>query len=407
MSHKKATVLLAGLAMGLGGTAIAQTSSLDEARSFAAETRTDASRATLNQGAATGPEIFGRLQFQYNVTIIDTPVPAAGEDFANGFQARRTRLGAKGEVGEFSYKIQGNFDLSGGTFVLLDAHVSMPVPGMEDEATLTFGQFKLPFLAESSMSSGKLQAVDRSFVDSFFSQGRSQGVMFTYAGNEADDYRVQAAFSDGFGTANTGFAGTGEADFSIGGRFDYKVSGAWSDFDDATSTQGQEQALRFGGAVFYQGGGDTYALGTGATTMLDLLSVTADVQWEQNGVSVFGAVILQDADFGTGGGDRTDLGFIASAGYRFDENNEVFGRFDYLLSDGMMGTASTEDFASLTVGYNHYVYGDHSAKFTADVFFIFETVGMTDFAGGLPAQALLPDGGDPQAGIRTQFTLAF
>ena len=406
MSHKKATVLLAGLAMGLGGTAIAQTSSLDEARSFAAETRSDASRATLNQGAAGDPEIFGRLQFQYNVTIIDSPVPASGEDFANGFQARRTRLGAKGDVGEFSYKIQGNFDLSGGTFVLLDAYVETPVPGMEDEATLTFGQFKLPFLAESSISSGKLQAVDRSFVDSFFSQGRSQGIMFTYAGNEADDYRVQAAFSDGFGTANTGFASAAEADFSIGARFDYKVDGAWSDFEDFTATQGQEQSLRFGGAVFYQMGDGTYALGSGATMMLDLLSVTADVQWESNGVSVFGAVILQDADTGTGGADRTDLGFIAQAGYRFDEENEVFGRFDYLLSDGMTGAADTDDFASLTVGYNRYING-HAAKFTADVFFIFETVGMTDFPGGLPAQALLPDSGDPQAGVRTQFTLAF
>lgn len=400
MSHKKATVLLAGLAMGLGGTAIAQTSSLDEARSFAAETRTDASRATLGQGATTGPEIFGRLQFGYNVTLIDDGGPGA-EDYANGFQASRTRLGAKGEVGEFSYKIQGNFSIDGGSFTLLDAHVSMPVPGMEDEAKLTFGQFKLPYLYEQSVSSGKQLAVDRSFINSFFSQGRSQGVMFTYAGNEDDDYRIQAAFSDGFNSANTQFDNPMEADFSIGGRFDYKFEGAWSDLDDFTATQGQEQALRAGGAIFYQMGDGTYAMG-GATNELDLLGITADVQWEQDGVSVFGAFTFQDADFGMAG-DSSDIGFIAQAGYRFDENNEVFGRFDYLLAD----TSGVEDFASLTFGYNHYVYGDQSAKFTADVFFIFETVADTYFTGGQASRGLLPDNGDPQAGVRGQFILSF
>src|SRR5690606_7815742 len=121
------------------------------------------------------------------------------------------------------------------------------VPGMKDEAELKFGQFKSPFLYEELVSSGSQPLVDRSFTHSYFSQGRSQGISFIYAGNEEDDYRVEANFSDGFNSANTGFASPMEADFAIGGRFDYKVSGAWSDFKDFTSTQGQEQALRFGG----------------------------------------------------------------------------------------------------------------------------------------------------------------
>lgn len=399
MSHMKATVLLAGLAMGLGGTAIAQTSSLDEARSFAAETRADASRATLNQGAATGPTIFGRLQFQYNVTIIDDP-GAGGEDFANGFQNRRARLGAKGEVQGIRYYIQGGFGNNDGVFDLLDFYLDIPVPGMEDEAKLTVGQFKLPFLYEELVSAGSQLAVDRSFTNDFFAQGRSQGVMLTYAGNDDDQYRAQVAFSDGFNTANTRFDSMTEADFSIGGRFDYKVSGAWSDFKDFTSKQGQEQALRFGGAIFYQSGDGTYAAG-GATNELDLLSITADGQWESNGINVYGAFIFQDADFA--GGDSSDLGFIVQGGYRWDENSEVFGRFEYLVAD----QDGVEDFAALTAGYNYYVFGDQSAKFTADVFFVFETVNDTYFASGTPAKGLLPDAGDPQVGIRTQFQFSF
>lgn len=401
MSHTKATVLLAGLAMGLGGTAIAQTSSLDEARSFAAETRSDASRATLSQGAATGPQVFGRLQFQYNVTLIDDPIPASGEDYANGFQTRRARLGAKGEVGEFDYYVQGNFDRNGGAFELLDYHITTPVPGMEDDAKLRFGQFKAPFLYEELVSSGSQPLVDRSFTNSRFSQGRSQGISFIYAGDEGDDYKVEINFSDGFGSANTGFAQPTEADFAIGGRFDYKVSGAWSDFKDFTADQGQEQALRFGGAIFYQQGDGTYALGTGATNELDLLSVTADVQWESNGISAFGAFIFQDADNGMM--DVSDIGFIAQAGYRMDENSEVYGRFDYILADA----DGVDDFAALTFGYTHYVYGDQSAKFVADVFFVFETVNNTPLAGGSEGLALMPDNGDPQAGIRTMFQLNF
>ena len=396
MSHTKATVLLAGLAMGLGGTAIAQTSSLDEARSFAAETRADASRATLNQGAATGPTVFGRLQFQYNVTIIEDP--GAGEDFANGFQLRRSRLGAKGESNGIRYYVQGDFGVDGGGFVLKDYHLTVDVPGMEDEAEITIGQFKLPFLWEESTSSGRQLAAERSFTNNFFAQDRSQGIMLTYGGNEEDEWKAQVAFSDGFNTDNTRFDNPNEADFSIGGRFDYKISGAWSDFKDFTATRGQEQALRVGGAIFYQSGDGTYAVG-GATNELDLLSITADVQWEQDGINLFGAFILQDADFA--GGDATNVGFVAQGGYRWTENDEVFARFDYIVSD------NNEDLPTLTFGYNHYVFGDHSAKFTADVFFTFETVSMTDIPGGQPSNGLLPDNGDPQVGLRTQFIFAF
>lgn len=162
-------------------------------------------------------------------------------------------------------------------------------------------------------------------------------------------------------------------------------------------------ALRVGGAIFYQSGDGTYAVGTstGATNELDLLSLTADVQWEQNGISTYGAFIFQDRDDGSF--DSSDIGFIAQGAYRFDENNEVFGRFDYLLAD----TDNVEDFLSLTLGYNHYVFGDQSAKFTADVFFILETVNDTYFAGGLPNLGLLPDAGDPQIGLRTQFQFRF
>lgn len=401
MSHTKATVLLAGLAMGLGGTAIAQTqsSSLDQARAYAAETRSDAQRATLNQGGAGGPEVFGRVQFQYNVTLIDDAGPG-GEDFANGFQLRRTRLGAKGSVESIKYYIKGDFSSSNGNFGLLDAFLTIPVPGMEDEASFTVGQFKLPFLHEESVSSGRQLAVDRSFINDAFSQGRSQGIMFNYAGNEGDDYRVQIAFSDGFQTANTRFDNAMEADFSIGGRFDYKVSGGWKDFEDFTAGPSQEQALRFGGAIFYQSGDGTYASG-GATNELDLLSITVDGQWEQNGISVYGAFMLQDFDDGTT--DDTSFGILVQAGYRFDENNEIFGRFEYLFEDN----SAIEDFIALTLGYNHYVFGNHNAKFTADVTFVLETVADTRFAGGSPSKGLLPDGGDPQVIFRTQYQLAF
>lgn len=399
MSHKKATMLLAGLAMGLGGTAIAQTSSLDEARSFAAETRSDASRATLNQGAAGGPEIFGRLQFQYNVTLLDDP-GAGAEDYANGFQNRRARLGAKGKAGQFDYYVQGNFGSNGGEFTLLDYYISTDVPGMEGEAKLKFGQFKSPFLYEELVSSANQPLVDRSFTNSRFSQGRSQGISFIYAGNEADDYKVEINFSDGFQSANTGFASETEADFAIGGRFDYKVQGAWSDFKDFSAGAGQEMALRFGGAIFYQQGDGTYALGSGATNELDLLSLTVDGQWEQDRISVFGAFILQDYDNGVD--DGTDMGFVAQAGYRLDDQNEIYGRFDYILADA----DGVDDFVALTLGYTRFIDG-HDAKFVADVFFVFETINNTPLAGGNEGLALLPDNGDPQAGLRAMFQLSF
>lgn len=398
MSHTKATVLLAGLAMGLGGTALAQTSSLDEARSFAAETRSDATRATLSQGATNEPEIFGRVQFQYNVTILDDAGPG-GEDFSNGFQVRRARLGAKGEVAGIGYYVQGDFGRNDGVFDLKDFYLTIPVPGMEDEATITAGIFKLPFLWEENTSSGRQLAVARSFTNEYFAQGRSEGIMLTYAGNEGDDYRAQVAFSDGFNTAATQFDSPMEADWGIGGRFDYKFSGGWGDFKDFSATQGQEQALRAGGAIYYQSGGGTYS-SAGTTMDVDILNLTADVQWEQNGWGAYGAFIFRDVDPEVGT-EASDLGFIAQGSYRWSENDEAFARFDYIVSD------NNEDLPTLTFGYNHYVFGDHSAKFTADVFFVLETVNDTDVPGGIAGDGLLPDAGDPQVGIRTQFQFNF
>jgi len=408
MSHTKATVLLAGLAIGLGGAANAQTSSMDHARAYAAENQGEAYSNASAQGAGGGPEFYGLLQFNYFFNIQSD---GGEEDFADGFQINRARLGAKGNIDAIEYNFMADFIDGGGDFRLLDYYLDIPVPGYEEDATIRAGQFKLPFLYEKSVSPQHQLAADRSIVNSLFGQGRSQGLMLTYAGNPEDDYKVQAAFSDGFNTDNTSFVDPAEADYSIGGRFDYKVMGAWEDFDDFTALPGQERSLRAGAAVFYQQGGDTTSVGPmGNTTTLNrqITSVTADVQYEEDGISAFGAFVLQDSEGGDVLDDATDLAFMGQAGYRFDQNNEVFGRFTYILADSEMTSgADFEDIPVLTAGYNHYVFGDNSAKFTADVVIVFETINDTFFAPGDTRLALISDSDDPQVAIRTQFQIAY
>ncbi|MEO1008998.1 MAG: porin [Planctomycetota bacterium] len=415
MSHTKATVLLAGLTMGLSGAALAQ-STMDEARALASERRGDAYRATLAQGAQTGPEFYGLLQFQYNWVILGDG-GMGGEDFANGFQNNRTQLGARGTVADgWEYNILGDFSNSSpesgtaaGVFNLLDYYVTIPVPGFNDKAKLTIGQFKLPFLYEENVAAQNQLLGERSPANEFFNQGRSEGILLTYAGEEDDAYRFQAAFADGFRTGATPIGSPIEADFQVGGRFDYKFYGSWEQFEDFTADPSTpETALRIGGAIYYQEGGDTSS-GLGATTFdNDILGVTGDIQWEYNQWSAFGAFQLQDSDgmMSLGG---TDVGFVAQGGYRHDENHEGFARFSIIIADSMTPgtTMDADDLPEFAFGYNYYVFGDQSAKFTADIVFIFDTVSTSLLPAGQSNISLFPDIDDPQVALRSQFQVTF
>ena len=83
---------------------------------------------------------FGLDLIVSGATSDDPFYQIAGDDLA-GFQLRRARLTARGNVGNASYKISG--ELSSGTLTLRDAYASWK---LSDASTTRFGRYKTPLL---------------------------------------------------------------------------------------------------------------------------------------------------------------------------------------------------------------------------------------------------------------------
>ncbi len=403
MGHSKTFALFA--AMGLAAVAQAQ-STQDESRAYAAEMLADASgrTSTLAQPAAPLVQIGGQIQFRYIVNLRDNVPPGppggpVGEDLSTGFQTRRTKLEAKGEVADgWTYFVQINADFDGGSVELQEAWVKYQI---NENSTLQWGQIKLPLLREELVSSKRQLAVERSVTNEFFTQDRSQGIQY---GWDSDNIRVRGAFSDGLDTENTDFGSTSEADYAFTGRFEYKGAGDWKQFDQFTSWQGQAFAWMVGGAAHWQSGGST-----DNTFDVEALEFTADGSLQGSGWNAFAALIYRSVDV-SGGASTDDFGFVAQGGVFFSPQWEVFGRLDILLLDDAVATAADDEFTTITAGVNYYVIPEsHAAKFTGDLMYLVDNPSnaggsLVPTGGGL---GLLPSTEDGQFVIRLQFQLLF
>ncbi len=129
-----------------------------------------------------------------------------------------------------------------------------------DELAIKVGQFKSPLLREELVSDTSLLTTERSLVNQFFTAKRTQGVEVTW---QNDMFRFIGSFNDGGNNINTGamigtnaFAGD-FTQYALTGRAEWKIAGAWSQFDDMSSYRGESFAMYVGGGVNWQkGGGD-------------------------------------------------------------------------------------------------------------------------------------------------------
>jgi hypothetical protein len=393
MYHRRMSLLVAaGAAMG-AGTALAQNNAQsDQQRSYAQELLADGFRQTsalAPQGGGPTVRMGGQLQFRYVANFRDDV--AGDEDTAIGFQARRTRLWARGNLDDvWGFRVTTDFGRSGGGASLLDAFATMKTDGGWE---FVFGQTKLPFLREELVSSTRQLAADRSITNSVFTAGRAQGVWARYSD---ENMRFHAAFSDGARSINTDFTSAAEADWALTGRFEYLFAGdRWGALDDFTGWHGDDFAGMAGGAVHYQSGGDSFN-----TADVDIFSATADVQVKGNAWNAFGAVVWRNID-PDGADSADDLGFIVQGGWMPAEQFELFARWDSILAD------NESDFNTLTAGVNYFFSErSHAAKFTADVQWFFDTQ-ADSLAPASTSTALLADPNDNQVALRLQLQIVF
>jgi len=294
--------------------------------------------------------------------------PPDDDDTINGFEVTRTRLVFEGHVWEptYGYRIVGRFEPDADVFRLDEALIRVRA---SDELTITLGQFKLPFLREELVESPYLLAIERSLVNEAFNQDYAQGVQLTWRDERV---RLAAAFSDGFGSQNTGVVSTPVSEYAFTGRAELLFTGTWAQLDDHSviPVEEREQAVLLGAAAHYQV--DDY----GTTDVeAERFTWTADVSAAYDGWSFFAAFVANHR-WAEGSNDIDQYGAVAQTGVFVTRTEQVFVRGEWGDDDGdadqlMLFTAGVHHFShptalrlSVDAGY---AFGDVSATWAAPI----------------------------------------
>lgn len=432
----------AGTALARAVAPVAQ----DDVRAVVAEMLADADQRTsllANGAAGSGHDgknfvltdasgafklaIAGQVQFRYQMNFRDpqdggpnTTPGRSSDDFESGFETRRTRLIATGTIVDpkMFYFIQSDFSRSSGDFGLLDAYAGYKYDG---GFSLRWGQFKSPFMREELLSDKYQLVIDRSNMNTVFSQDRVQGVEGSYRN---DNINLALEFSDGFisknsefgtvnGLGNLGFARGGrESDWALTGRLDWKVAGDWKQFDTFTSEPGSAFACLLGVAGHVEGSANDIAANVGGTpTQGDTIysAWTIDLSLEGDGWNAFAAGVGTYQDTGLQGLDdrnTADYGVLVQGGFYLPDTDwELFARYDAIFQDTDRGpTGSDDSFGTVTFGTNYYWAGQ-AAKFTVDVQWFLDS--STQLMTSNSSNGFLRTTEDNEVNLRFQFQILF
>ncbi len=175
-----------------------------------------------------------RLDFGGHVFGTDTTFRLMGE-FAN-MRSQSFTLNA----GSTPFVASGEYGTTNGQLQVLDAWVAH---SFTSSLTVRVGQFKLPFDRGWGVDIPNQLTGDRTALALHMGLGRSQGLELQYSG---DDFRGSFAVSEGAtdrifeqyrlaGTdpMNSPYYDT-QSEFSFSGRMEWKLAGAWQDFDRMT-----------------------------------------------------------------------------------------------------------------------------------------------------------------------------
>jgi len=422
MTTAKILVVMAGLT--IGGVAVAGgPETTDSNRAYAAEMKADAALRTSNlngsnsglilaDGGDTSVKLGGFAQFRYINNFRDNPPNATSGSFhdsgyTNGFEATRTRLEVTGNIisKALTFKVDSDFNKSGDAS-LKDAWGQY---AFDNGVKVKWGQFKLPVLREELVADVNQLAIDRSIVNTIFTQDRSQGIQAAY---EQDQWRILGALSDGLQTLNTDYTSSAEADYAFSGRGEFKWGDDWKRFADFTSWRGQSNAGLIGVAAHYQHSGNTASAGNNAEKV-DLIQYPADFSLEGNGWNLFVAGVGRHSEpSGTNTASTLDdFGFVVQGGVFVNDQIELFARYDGVFVDSDYGNGIDDTFNTLAGGVNYYVFAQSQAfKISADVQYFVDEVSSNVLVSGVSGSnnnALRFDGEGGQFAVRLQVQLVF
>ncbi len=311
-------------------------------------------------------QIQPRFIYQHSDGVADSSVA--------GFQMRRAKVGFSGNIHHknLKYKIKAGYERSGGAFSLEEAYAQWKLDGGN---YIKAGQFKGRFMHEELVSSSKQMVVERSGVNEFFTLDYSQGVEFGGKLDDQSDWSI--LWHDGRENENIDVPGD-FTDFAIAGRVESTLVGDRKRLDDfATWSKDMGEALLIGG-------GFDYEISEGGVAAVDwdsFLQWTVDVHYENDGWSIFGAIVGRCVDRGVTGPDADQMGYVVQVSKSVvPDKQDVFFRFELIDPDGFeeldghetgfsalgLGANVDDKQTIFTVGTNLYEH-KHASKVTVDL----------------------------------------
>lgn len=335
------------------------------------------------------------MKFATRMQILSTSVLAANDpsssEIEQNFSLRRARFKFDGFA--FSPKLRYKFeiglsnrDISGGSEFtrntprqILDAVVMWNFAGNWE---LWAGQTKLPGNIERVISSGNLQFVDRSLLNSRFNIDRDVGLQLRHKDKIGENLviREKIAVSQGEGRNITegnqgGLQYTARVEFLPFGEFISKGDYSSSDLKReptpklmaAINYDHNNNAVRersnLGGFLF---------LNDGSLFETDINTFFADAIFKYQGFSFQGEYAMRDAENavavntdGTATGDVVNVGnsLNLQAGYLLPSNFEFSGRYTNIRLDDIAGGTATDQY---TLGASKFFVG-HKLKLQTDL----------------------------------------
>ena len=308
----------------------------------------------------------------------------------SNFLIRRSRLkfGGFAYSPKLKYKIElgiSNRDISGissetngAPRIILDAVLKW---NFYKNFTIWAGQTKLPGNRERVISSGNLQFVDRSLVNSNYNLDRDMGIQLRHHFKLGGNFIVREALaiSQGEGRNITagnlgGYDWTARVEFLPFGKFTKK-----GDYTGSDTRREKEPKLAIGitydmhdRAVRENGNTKSFMYTDVGYFETDINTIFADLMFKYQGFSVMAEFANKQADEiyatnsdGSFTGDNVNAGtgFNLQAGYLFENNIELAGRFTTIDPTKEL---NKEVLNQYTLGASKYIVG-HKLKVQGDV----------------------------------------
>jgi hypothetical protein len=310
----------------------------------------------------------------------------------HNFIVRRARLKFDGFAysPKLIYKIElglSNRDISGANQFnrntpryILDAVLKWK---FADNWELWAGQTKLPGNVERVVSSGNLQLIDRSLLNSRFNIDRDLGVQLRHKSNLGGNFLMREKISVSQGEGRNVSEGN-EGGLQYTARLEFLPFGTFKskgDYSQSDLKREEKPKLMVGftynynqDAVRERGFAGDYMIRTDGTIYeTDQTTIFADAMFKYNGFSFMGEYakrtaddeIATEADGVTPTGDivLTGNALNLQAGYLFKNNYEIAARFTTLEYENVTGALPTEQY---TLGVNKFIVG-HKLKVQSDI----------------------------------------